>query len=85
MKPQLIAFATAFALLATPSLAVDARIASACAGDYLSLCSQHNPDSPGVRRCFKTNGSSLSSQCVNALVAAGEISKADVERKSARR
>ncbi|MDZ4841733.1 MAG: hypothetical protein SH859_06260 [Hyphomicrobium aestuarii] len=72
-------------ITAVPALAVDARVASACAGDYLAMCSQHNPDSPGVRRCFRTNGANLSPRCLEALVSAGEINKAETERKSARR
>jgi len=73
------------AITTAPALAVDARVASACAGDYLAMCSQHNPDSPGVRRCFRTNGANLSPRCLDALVSAGEINKAETERKSARR
>lgn len=71
--------------VATTANAVDRRIASACAGDYLSLCSEHDPDGPGVRKCFRTNGASLSARCVDALVAAGEVSKSEVARKSTKR
>lgn len=79
------ALASGSALLPTSAHAVDPRVSRACVGDYLSLCSSHDPNGPGVRRCFRANGSNLSSRCVSALVAAGEISKAEVERKTSRR
>ena len=62
--------------------AVDARVRNACAGDYLAYCSQHDPDGPGVRRCMRANGLKLSMGCVNALIAAGEVSKEDVARRA---
>lgn len=63
--------------------AVNARVRAACMGDYFAYCSQHDPDGPGVRQCMRANGLKLSSACVNALVAAGEVSKAEVARRSA--
>ena len=53
----------------------------ACASDYYAYCSKHDPDSPGVRSCMRTNGSRLSKSCINALVAAGEVSKSEIERR----
>lgn len=81
------ALLVALAALAVPTAAsaVDRSVAAACAGDYLALCSEHDPDGPGVRKCFRVKGASLSNRCVNALVAAGEISKEEVARKSTRR
>ena len=52
-------------------------VRSACASDYLAYCSQHPTEGPGVRSCMRANGSRLSA-CVNALVAAGEVSKKEV-------
>jgi hypothetical protein len=51
-----------------------------CASDYYAYCSQFPVGSSGVRKCMKENGSRLSKACVNALLADGEISKAEVER-----
>jgi hypothetical protein len=67
----------------TAANAVDARVRSACTGDYLSYCSQHDPDGKGVRKCMRSNGHKLSSGCLNALVAAGEVSKKEIRRRSA--
>jgi hypothetical protein len=55
----------------------------ACASDYYAYCSKHDPDGPGVRSCMRANGNKLSQRCINALVAAGEVSKAEVERRAA--
>jgi hypothetical protein len=79
-----VAFALgSFILLAGNAGAVDGRVNSACASDYLSYCSQHDPDGPGTRRCMRANGLRLSQACVNALVAAGEVSKREVARRAA--
>ncbi len=68
---------------ATHAGAVDGRVRSACADDYLAYCSQHDPDGPGTRRCMRANGLKLSQACINALVAAGEVSKREVSRRAA--
>jgi len=65
--------------------AVDARVRNACAGDYLAYCSQHDPDGAGVRQCMRANGARLSSGCVAALVASGEVSKQQVAKRQSPR
>jgi hypothetical protein len=72
----------ALALVTTQAGAVSARVEAACASDYLAYCSQHDPNGSGVRRCMRANGLRLSMTCVNALIAAGEVSKAEVERRA---
>jgi hypothetical protein len=62
--------------------AASARVTAACASDYFAYCSQHDPDGPGVRQCMRANGLKLSMGCVNALIAAGEVSKAEVARRA---
>lgn len=61
--------------------AASARVRSACMGDYFAHCSAHAPDSPGVRKCMRAHGSQLSRDCVDALVAEGEVSRTEVERR----
>lgn len=68
---------------ATQASAVSLSVKMACASDYYSYCSQHNPGSPGVRQCMRANGPQLSKRCINALVGAGEVSKAEVDRRRA--
>ena len=65
--------------------AVSLSVEYACMGDYFRYCSKHDPDGPGVRRCMNVNGHKLTKTCVNALVSAGEISQAEVNRRSSRR
>lgn len=74
---NLIAFASS-------ANAVSLRVQMACAGDYFAYCSKYPSDGPQVRQCMRANGLKLSSSCVNALIAAGEVSKAEVERRAAR-
>jgi hypothetical protein len=63
--------------------AVSLSVQYACMGDYFRYCSQHDPDGPGVRACMSANGHKLTKTCVNALVKAGEVSQAEVNRRSA--
>ena len=71
------------ALHANQASAASLAVQLACATDYYAYCSKHDPDGPGVRACMNANGAKLSNRCVNALVGAGEISKAEVERRTA--
>lgn len=83
------ALAAAIAVLAVAApqqaAAVSLGVKLACASDYYSYCSQHAVGSPGVRQCMRANGLKLSNRCVNALVAAGEVSKSEVQRRVAAR
>ena len=63
--------------------AVSLSVQLACASDYYAYCSQHDPFGPGVRACMRANGLKLSNGCLNALVKAGEVSKAEVDRRKA--
>jgi len=63
--------------------ATSLAVKMACASDYYAHCSQHDPDSPGVRKCMRSVGKNLSQRCLGALVAAGEVSKSAIEKKVA--
>jgi hypothetical protein len=63
--------------------AVGAAVRYACAGDYLAHCSSYAADSAETRKCMRTVGYQLSKSCINALVAAGEVSKSEVARRQA--
>ncbi len=63
--------------------AVPMAVQMACASDYYAYCSKHDPEGPAVRACMRANGSKLSKRCVSALIAAGEVSKDEVLRRSA--
>lgn len=68
---------------ATTAGAVSSSVKVACLGDYYSYCSKHAVGSQRLRQCMRTNGLKLSSRCVDALVAAGEVSRAEVARRAA--
>jgi len=61
--------------------AVSPAVRSACTDDFLAYCGQHNPDSRAARACMRAHGPSLSKVCLNALIAAGEVSKKEVARR----
>lgn len=69
-------------LMPAPASAVSSSVRNACTGDYLNFCAGMEVGSQELRRCFTKNGAKLSSACVGALVSAGEVSKAGVQRRS---
>jgi hypothetical protein len=75
--------ASMIAAVASQASAASLAVELACAADYYSYCSQHDPDGPGVRTCMRANGPKLSNRCIKALVAAGEVSKSEVESRTA--
>jgi len=86
IRTRLAAAAALGALtLSTQAGAVSLAVKMACASDYYAHCSQHDPDSPGVRKCMRAVGKNLSQRCIGALVAAGEVPKSVVEKKVAAR
>ncbi len=63
--------------------AVDDNVRQACRGDYYQHCSQFSLGTEELRKCMRSVGEGLSTPCLVALVQAGEITKADVERHNA--
>jgi hypothetical protein len=83
-RTVLVAALVGSALLAqmTQANAISPAVKVACMSDYLSNCSAHSVGSPELRKCMRAVGSRLSKGCINALVAAGEVSKAEATRRS---
>jgi hypothetical protein len=52
-----------------------------CAHDYRQYCGDDGLGSNLLRDCMNKHGKSLSAQCIKALVDAGEVSEAEVERR----
>ena len=52
-----------------------------CAADYHKYCGEYGLESAALRVCMDKNGHSLSKGCVNALIASGEVSQAEVNRR----
>jgi hypothetical protein len=70
-------------LWAADANAVSLHVKIACSNDYYALCSRYPSDGPEVRQCMRAAGERLSSRCLNALIAAGEVSEAEVTRRAA--
>jgi hypothetical protein len=70
-------------LPASQAGAVSSAVRFACAGDYFAHCSSFSPGSDETRKCMRAVGYKLSKGCISALVAAGEVGKSEVARRSA--
>ena len=52
-----------------------------CASAYHKYCDEYGLESAALRNCMSRIGRSLSNACVDALIEAGEVSRAEVERR----
>jgi hypothetical protein len=53
----------------------------ACMADYKKLCGEYGIETAALRLCMDKNGHSLTKTCLNALIDAGEVSQAEVDRR----
>jgi hypothetical protein len=74
MKAAILSFVV-LAFSVNHAYAVSLAVKLACRDDYFAHCSMHAVGSPGVRKCMRAVGPRLSTQCISALAAAGEIGK----------
>ena len=51
-----------------------------CVNDYKKFCGDYGLQSAALNLCMKKAGPSLSPACVQALVSAGKVSQADVDK-----
>src|SRR3569832_370687 len=65
--------AGAIALASSSAFAFSQKVKDACSADYGSLCAKYKQGSSELRRCFESNRRVLSTECVQALVDAGEV------------
>lgn len=56
-------------------------VQNACAKDYKQHCGQYGIETEALRLCMDRAGQRLTKPCVDALVAAGEVTKQEVERR----
>jgi hypothetical protein len=54
-----------------------------CANDYKKFCGDYGLQSAALNLCMKKAGPSLSPACVQALVQAGKVSQAEVDKVKA--
>ena len=53
----------------------------ACVADYKKYCGEYGIETAALRNCMDKNGHSLTKTCVRALIDAGEVSQAEVNRR----
>jgi hypothetical protein len=70
---KVIAVLAAVTLTGTSAYAYSQKVKDACSADYGSLCAKYKQGSAELRRCFESNRRVLSTDCVQALVNAGEV------------
>lgn len=56
-------------------------VSADCRWDYHTYCSAYGIGSPLLNYCFRNNGAKLAKSCVNALIAAGDVSKSYVRAR----
>jgi len=56
-------------------------VQQACKDDYHQYCGEYGLETSALRSCMDRNGRHLSHACVDALVKAGEVSQAEVDRR----
>jgi hypothetical protein len=49
--------------------------------DYKKYCGEYGIETAALRTCMDKNGHSLTKTCVRALIDAGEVSQAEVDRR----
>ena len=83
MKTTVSALLLSLAALAfaTPAGALTKPVKQACQDDYRKYCKDYGIDTPALRSCMDRAGKNLSKICVNALIDAGEVSRAEVNRR----
>lgn len=76
--------ATAFGFQISQAAAVPNSVKRACISDYFAYCSSHGLGTPALTQCMRRNGYKLSKGCVNGLIKAGYVSRAEVRRQQAK-
>jgi hypothetical protein len=79
---RLFAFAVVdFLLCASNASAIGLMTQINCANDYYAYCSEFQVGSKELRLCMRRVGPKLSKACLDALIADGEVSKSEVEKR----
>jgi hypothetical protein len=73
-------FGLAFAARAE-SVTITKDVQNACAWEYDKFCNQYGLGTQLLDICFRQNASNLTKACVDALVAAGDVSQEYVDQQ----
>jgi hypothetical protein len=57
-------------------------VEQACRADYHKFCDEYGLETAALRSCMNKNGELLSGGCIQALIDAGEVSQAEVQRRA---
>ncbi len=80
----LIGFALVFGFAGAAqaeSVTVNKEVQDACEWDYHQFCDQYGLGSELLDMCFRQNGPKMSKACIDALIAAGDVSQEYVNRQ----
>jgi len=80
----LVAFALVLGFAGTvraESVTVTKAVQDACAWEYDKFCNQYGLGSELLDICFKQNARNMTKACVDALVAAGDVSREYVDQQ----
>lgn len=77
----LVCFAPASAFAQAGTISKDMQ--NSCTNDYKRFCGDYGLQTAALNLCMRKAGPSLSPACVNALVRAGKVSQAEVDRVKA--
>ena len=77
---MIAAFTVILALAPDPAGAVTARIKRDCKSDYNRYCKKYELGSEGLRACMSRSIRGVSNRCISALVAGGEMTKAQADK-----
>jgi hypothetical protein len=82
MKSATAAIAAFAVVLTLPTTggAVTERMKRDCRSDYNRYCKKYQLGSEGLRACMSRSIRRVSNRCISALVAGGEMTKAQAER-----
>jgi hypothetical protein len=82
MLATILGFASVIAAAAKPITEAEKKH---CASAYHKYCGEYGLESAALRNCMSRIGRSLSNACIDALIEAGEVSRAEVERRKKNR
>jgi hypothetical protein len=61
---------------------ISKAVQQACKSDYRKFCSDYGLETAALRTCMDKAGELLSGECIQALIDAGEVSQAEVQRRA---
>jgi len=85
MKRYRAVFLIASGLIVGAVCAAQAKQSDArhCADDYRKFCHQWGLETKGLENCMRKHGDKLNNSCIAALVATGQVTQAEVNRRKA--